>query len=82
MSGADPKLGRMIDTRIFFFNIDPAVIGHQRFWAPAWFHDSGFLAQQGEGWVPVSYQLIPSDDGLVIGIMCNREIPAGVPEDL
>lgn len=72
----------MIDTRIFFFEIDPAAIGHQRFWAPAWLHDSGFLKQQGEGWVPVSYQLIPSEDAMLIGIMCNREFSTGVPDGI
>ncbi|MHA3682779.1 hypothetical protein ACXR2W_00760 [Leucobacter sp. HY1908] len=75
----------MLETRLFFMVLTPDEMGHQRFYAPVMFHDEGFIKQQGEGWIPVSHTMTPTEGGAVLlTIMCNREVEipdAGIAAD-
>lgn len=65
----------MIDTMVFTFNVTEDSLGQGRFTSLVAFHDPGFIAQHGEGWVPVDHSLLQLPSGvIVLSVMLNREL--------
>ncbi|RLP70862.1 hypothetical protein D9V30_00035 [Mycetocola reblochoni] len=62
---------------MFYIGLGDDEVAPGKFTGLALFHDDGFIKQNGEGWVPVSHQIIQTDHGVVLSVMCNREVALG-----
>ena len=70
-------LSRVFESGIFFFEIQPDSIANLHFWKPVAFHDVAFIAQNGEGWEPVTFAFTPTAAGkIMVSLMMKREVPS------